>query len=269
MPFLTINHNKFYYKITGSGAPVVFISGLAAQHQSWGLQFIYLKKWFRLISIDNRGTGKSNFEITHLSIDDMVLDIDALLNAIDVDKVHLVGFSMGGMVALEYASKNPARVSSLILSSLPIEQPREIFESLAEDLSTAFLQNKNTNAVFNMLSSYLFSYDFLKRRQFEIMEDWVNKNPVEHKKETTLLQLDAIGKWLALRRWEKGCNCPCLMIFGSNDRLIPLGTAIEGVLKNFPHAESKIIEGSGHAIHIEKADEFNKIIFDFLMSQSN
>ena len=121
--------------------------------------------------MDNRGTGQSDVSTNGLSIDDMALDIDALLNEIDVDKIHLVGFSMGGMIALEYAAKYPEKVSSLVLSSLPIEQPQKNIELFERDLTTVLMQSASSSAVFKMLAPYLFSADFLKDRRFEIMAD--------------------------------------------------------------------------------------------------
>ena len=120
MPFFKSSRSTLYYKTIGSGPPVVLISGLATHHRSWGLQFVDLKRWFELIAIDNRGIGKSDGSTEELTIEDMASDIDALLTVVGIEKVHLMGSSMGGMIALEYASINPKRVSSLILSSLPI-----------------------------------------------------------------------------------------------------------------------------------------------------
>ena len=266
MPYFKSNKSKLYYRTIGSGPPVVLISGLAANHRSWGLQFLDLKKWFKLIAIDNRGIGKSGGGTVELSIEDMASDIDALLTMVGIEKVHLMGSSMGAMIALEYASINPERVQSLILSSLPIQKPSGTFETFVSYL-TSTLQNGSRETFLQTLASYLFSSNFLRDEQFEIIADFLAKSPIDHRPETIFCQLLAIRKWLGSRKWEQGCKCPCLIVSGSEDKLVPPETIIEAAFKIFPHAIRKIIQGAGHAVHIEKSKEFNKIVCDFLRDQ--
>jgi len=267
LPYFKSTQGYLYYKTIGSGPPVVLISGLAAHHRSWGLQLVELKKWFKLIAIDNRGIGKSDGVTKGLTIGDMAADIDALLTVVGAEKVHLVGSSMGGMVALEYAQTNPKRVSSLVLSSLPIQESFGPFETFVSAL-TPTLEKNCPESFFQMLASYLFSSGFLKNERFGLIADFFVKRPIDYRPETIFWQLRATHKWLESRKWGQGAKCPCLIILGSEDRLVPQETTFESAYKFFPHATIKIIQGAGHAAHIEKPHEFNKIVYDFLQSQT-
>lgn len=218
--------------------------------------------------MDNRGTGQSDGTTNSLSIEDMALDIDALINEVDIDKIHLVGFSMGGMIALEYAATHPDKVSSLVLSSLPIEQPLKNVELFVKDITTALMQSVNPRAFFRILAPYLFSSDFLKDGRLEIMANCMTNDVAEYDEQTIFSQSFAIREWLLSKKWKQGCQCPCLLIFGSEDKFISLDAALKESAKFFPQKTIKIIQGAGHAVHIEKSDDFNKTLFDFLVKQT-
>ena len=233
MPYFNSNKTKLYYKIVGSGTPVVLIAGLASHHRSWGFQLIYLKKWFKLITFDNKG----------------------------------IGFSMGGMIALEYAAKNPDRVRSLVLSSLPVLEDLGSFDTFISELNPV-LTKSNSNQVFQTLATMFFSSDFLKCKQYEILADFFGKNLNLCPPETVSWQIYAIREWLLLKNWTIGCNCPCMMIFGSEDKLVPVKNAMAITSKFFPHAIKKVIKGAGHAVHIERPKQFNKSVYSFLKSHT-
>lgn len=246
--------------------PVVFISGMAANHRSWGFQLVDLKRHFQLLAIDNRGTGRSEGKLNGLSIEGMAADVGKLLSILDVEKVHLVGFSMGGMIALEYAAKNPEKVCNVVLSSLPILDNLGPFDAFVNELNS-ILTGGNSEHLFQMLSSKYFSFAFLNGRQYEIMTDFFERNSDNYRPETISRQIQAIREWLILKKWTIGCNHPCMMIFGSEDNLVPLSTSSALASEAFPHAVKKVLKGAGHAAHIEKPKKFNKMVCDFLRNQ--
>jgi len=246
--------------------PVVLIAGLAANHRSWGLQLIDLTKYFKLIALDNRGIGKSTSKIDGLTIRRMALDTDELLSALNFKRIHLVGFSMGAMIALEYAIKRPERVCSLVLSSLPILENSVSFEAFAENLESSLLEG-NPKKIFLTLASAFYSEGFLNGRSYEMLAALSERHPAKFPTETISLQIGAIREWHNLKSWKAGCSCPCMMIFGSEDKLVPLREAMDLSSEVFPHAVKKVIQGAGHAVHIEKFKEFNKAASNFLSSQ--
>ena len=251
---------------SGDGVPVIFISGLAANHRTWAFQLLELKRYFHLIAVDNRGIGKSKRNFNGLTIESMATDIDELLSILGFEKVHLIGSSMGGMIALEYANKNPENVYSLILSSVPFLENCGPFGAFADDLKKLLVEG-NPKKIFEGLASTHFSSDFLSDRRYEILVGLFERNPYDYPAETISLQINAIREWRNLRNWTLGCSCPCMMIFGSEDKLIPVSETIDITSKIFPHAVKKVIQGAGHAVHVERHKEFNKIVLDFLRNQ--
>jgi len=265
MPYFNSNGNKLYYRIEGSGPPIILIPGLATNHRGWGLQFIELKKSFTLQSIDNRGFGKSDRTIEKFSIKDLALDIGNLLKATGFEKVHLIGSSMGALIALEYALENPENVTSLVLASVPIHESLDRFEKFYKDLRFA-LEKYTEEAFSQKLASYIFSTNFLSDEMFNVLNGFAGKSTVEYRPKAILSQLQAIAKWLELRKWERGCKKPCLFIFGSNDRLVPHGGSSNYLCRFFENAKTVVIQNAGHAMHIENPHEFNKTVFKFLDS---
>lgn len=246
--------------------PVVLISGLAANRRSWELQLVDLKKYFQLIAIDNRGIGKSEGTLDGLTIEDMAADVGELLSTLNVERVHLIGSSMGGIIALEYAAKNPEKVRSLILSSLPILENLEFFEIFAGKLKLALAEGDPKN-LFQTLASMQFSANFLNDKRYEILAGLFERYPPAYPLKTISLQINAIKEWHKSKNWAAGCACPCMIIFGSEDKFVPVKEAMGLISRTFPHAIKKVIQGAGHAVHIEKPKEFNKIVCDFLRNQ--
>jgi len=244
----------------------VLIPGLAANHRSWGFQLVDLKQNYRLIAIDNSGMGNSLGKIDGLSIDNMVADIDALLVSLNLTNVHLLGHSMGSMVALEYTIQYPQKVSSLILSSMPIYNSCEDTESPTERLRF-FLENGDKEQFDKKIFSCLFSSNFKKSVQYRVMECLLSKNNEAKHPDVILSQLNAIKEWKELRRWEQKLIKPCMVIYGSKDTFATVD--IEFLSRVFPSAIIEIINGAGHAVHIERAKEFNNIVSNFINNQTS
>ncbi|NIF75919.1 alpha/beta fold hydrolase [Paraburkholderia sp. Cy-641] len=112
------------YKIQGSGPFVTLIHGIGADHASWDAIASQLEAHFTVLHADLRGHGASSL-ITRCSLDDFVSDVDALLDAVGVQKTHLVGFSLGGLIAQKYAVENSARLNRLALISSVAERTDE------------------------------------------------------------------------------------------------------------------------------------------------
>jgi len=115
MPYAPIRDILTYYEEAGSGDPLVLIMGLGGDLQAWALQVPALARQFRVITFDNRGAGRTSAPDKPYSIDGMADDLAALLDSLKIDKANLLGFSMGGFIAQEFALKYPKRVEKLIL----------------------------------------------------------------------------------------------------------------------------------------------------------
>ncbi|MGN1362294.1 MAG: alpha/beta fold hydrolase [Methanobrevibacter sp.] len=117
MTTININSIKMNYKITGKGFPIVLIHGLSDDLNYWKYLSKYLEKYYKVISMDLRGHGKTDEGKEKYSMDLIKDDVIKLLKKLDINKCHLIGFSLGGQISLKIAVENPEIVSKLILIS--------------------------------------------------------------------------------------------------------------------------------------------------------
>ena len=107
---------RIHYEIRGQGAPLALIFGYAGSSRGWGEPFLkLLATRFRTILIDNRGTGESDKPEKPFSMADMAADAASVLDHAGVERAHVMGISMGGMIAQEFALNHPARLRGLVL----------------------------------------------------------------------------------------------------------------------------------------------------------
>ena len=109
-----INGVKIGYEVNGSGFPIVLLMGLGGNRKDWHEQVPVFAKHYRTISFDHRGTGDSDKPETGYSISQFADDCIGLLDHLNLDRAHLVGYSMGGRIAQLIASRYPSRVVNLL-----------------------------------------------------------------------------------------------------------------------------------------------------------
>jgi pimeloyl-ACP methyl ester carboxylesterase len=118
MPTVDAGGTELYYERSGSGEPMLLIQGMAATHLAWGTPFLdALERDFECIVYDHRGMGRSARAEMPFTIVDLAGDALALLDALGLESVHVVGISMGGMVAQELALAHPERVRTLTIGA--------------------------------------------------------------------------------------------------------------------------------------------------------
>jgi aminoacrylate hydrolase len=117
MPKATIGDIQIYYEDYGQGPPLIMILGLGQDIATWNFQISELSKHLRLIVFDNRDSGKSSRSSQNYTTQIMAQDILGLMDHLGIDRTHLLGTSLGGMIAQQVALIAPERVNNLILSS--------------------------------------------------------------------------------------------------------------------------------------------------------
>lgn len=247
MPFTRSGDIQIYYEIHGSGnRTLTMIRGLGADVNAWFSQ-MDLAKHFRVIVFDNRGAGRSDKPDAPYSIVQMAEDTKGLLDALEVRTTSLLGLSMGGMIAQEFAIRYPERLEPLILGCTTFGGPDSIPAPpgtlAALDEGTLFsddtiANNRAAITAFNEAKSRFPIPPFALQRQREAIKGHDTANRVNQIK------------------------APTLVMTGREDRLIPpensrlLAARIPGaVLKELP---------GGHLFALEHCDLFNKAVIDFL-----
>jgi len=118
MPSVDASGAELYYERAGAGEPLLLIQGMSATHRAWGRPFLdALQGSFETIVFDNRGMGLSGRAELPFAIADMAADTAALLDALGIETAHVVGISMGGMIAQELALAHPERIRTLTLGA--------------------------------------------------------------------------------------------------------------------------------------------------------
>jgi len=252
-----------FFRIYGDGQAVVLIPGFASRANSWGFQYRWLKKHFKVITVENNSLFGSQADHNDYYIDEIVSDLNENLESCGISKTAIVGSSMGGMIALEFANRYPEKVASVVLATLPVEYNPALIH-LADKLNST----AGDDFSFNEFLPLFFSPDFVKQDRFKIFTDLFMQNGTGFSRNVLRDQLSVIREWIESKRWVEGCQCPCLFIYGADDQLVSSDEAIKRLKPVFDKSEFKVINGAGHVVHIEKHKEFNNIVYDFLKRQN-
>src|SRR4029077_1691856 len=117
MPRIVIGDGALYYERQGVGFPVMFVSGLAGFASFWHDQAVSFAKNFDVITHDHRGIGQSDLTRSGFTVDRMAADVIGLMDALEIERAHIVGHSTGGAIAQILAVEHPKRLASVVLSA--------------------------------------------------------------------------------------------------------------------------------------------------------
>ena len=241
-------------------APVLLLQGLGVDSRGWALQRFPLSRRFRCYAVDNRGVGGSAAAPHPLSLEQMADDAVAVLDDAGVADAHVMGASMGGVLAQILAVRHPERVRSLVLSCTACrhhEWRRELFE----DWAAAVLAD-GMGALGGEGLRWLIGPRLHRRlgMWLNLMARILQQAPPEN----FAAQVQAILAASDQLRFELvNVRAPTLVITGSQDLLTPLGDA-EELAELITGARLLEVRGVGHALMAEAPNAFNRAIIGFL-----
>jgi 3-oxoadipate enol-lactonase len=259
------NGQELYYEVHGEGPALVLVMGIGYDSSLWTLaQVPALSTLFRVVIVDNRDAGRSAKASHPYSIADMADDLAGLLDALGIQRTHLLGLSMGGMIALEFALRHADRLDRLVLAGTGAAPARSAIDPI--QIWSWVKANDTTGKVFGgQQFTSLFSTAFL--RNPEAVQDTtalLASNPYPMSPEAygrqaeAYLQFDVLGRLGAI-------TAPTLVVVGEQDLVTPPWIARE-VAEAIPGARFEVIRGDGssHVLPIERPDDFNRLVSDFL-----
>ena len=259
------NGQNLYYEIHGEGPPLVLVMGIGYDSSLWTLaQVPVLSTQFQVILVDNRDVGRSSKAIQPYRLADMADDLAGLLDALGIQRSHLLGLSMGGMIALEFALRHGDRLDGLVLAGTGAAPGRSAVDPI--QVWSWVKANDATGEVFGgqQLVS-LFSTAFLRNHEAVCKTaELLASNPYPMSPEAYGRQADAYRQFDALDRLA-AITAPTLVVVGEQDLLTPPWIARE-VAEAIPDAQFAVIRGDGssHLVPIECPDQFNRLVLDFL-----
>ncbi len=270
MPKAKVNEINIYYKVHGQGEPLVLIQGLGGPRSGWIFQTRAFKKYYRVITFDNRGVGKSDKPSSPYTVRTMADDTIGLLDYLGVDKAHVLGVSLGGMIAQEIAINYPDRVNKLILGCTTaglgdIERTEEEVRraiGLREDFTEADIEAlylRSMGKIMATITSLAFN-----RRLFKVVLVPGAKIYFRFGRVVKGIvgQVGAAVGHSTLDRLHQ-IKAPTLVIVGTEDKLVPPRSS-EVLAERIPNARLVKVEGGSHSFFVEMRGRFNKEVLDFL-----
>jgi 3-oxoadipate enol-lactonase len=253
VPTAGVGGIELYYERAGSGEPLLLIQGMSGTHVAWGRPFRdQLEAAFDVVAFDNRGIGLSGAVTDPFAIAEMASDAAGLLDALGIERAHVLGISMGGMIAQELALAAPGRVRTLTLGCTyaggpgsQLMDPAD-FAALAEAMASGN-QDRVFRAMWELNLSPAFRADESRYAAFTEMAQAV---PVARR--IVELQLQAIVAHDTHDRLP-GIDLPTLVIHGTVDRVLgyPNGPQVAGLI---PGARLETLEDVGHLFWWEQPD---------------
>jgi 3-oxoadipate enol-lactonase len=262
LPHINVNTLPIYYEIHGQGMPLIMIRGIGSNADHWYKQVPLLAKKYRVVAFDNRGIARSSDHGVEFSIWDMAIDTLGLMDALKVEKAHILGLSMGGMVAQEIAIAQPERVLGLILACTHPGGSKQI---------------RPTNQVLNLFSEFIRkrSQDsWLKAAPFIFDPYTLSKRPNLVSEYIEKSRKYSVDSDILLRQWRAilthdtysrlgKIKSPTLVLTGDRDVLIPPDNS-KLLVEKIAQSRLVVIPGGGHQILIEQPELCNHAIIDFL-----
>lgn len=262
---ISSNGQQLYYEMHGDGEPLVLVMGIGYDSSLWKLQQVpALSKRFRVVIFDNRDAGRSSRAAHPYSIADMADDVAGLLDGLDIPHAHLLGLSMGGMIAQEFALRHADRLDRLVLSGVGAAPARSAFDPI-RIWSWARSHDDSGEAFVAQQFVWLFSSSFL-RNDAAVKQTLalLASNPTPMTRDAYTRQAMAYLQHDALDRLG-GIQVPTLVVGGEQDLLTP-PWILQEVATAIPGAELRILRGHGssHLLPLERPAEFNQLVTDFL-----
>jgi pimeloyl-ACP methyl ester carboxylesterase len=264
-----VNGVQLYYEVAGQGKPVVFSHAGIADARMWDDQFDAFAQRYRVIRYDHRGMGRSTMAPGPFALRE---DAYGLMRFLGIERAALIGCSMGGAAILDCALAHPDAVGALVLvdSGMSGEEWTPEEEAQGEAIFgpiEAAIQRGDLDAA-NEMEVHLW-VDGLRRRpeqvnpavRAKVLE--MNLTTFKRAEEFKQGQSQPLTPPAAGRLGE--IRCPTLVIVGDEDLPTELKTA-DKLAAEIPGARKAVIHDAAHLPNMEKPQEFNRIVLDFLAS---
>ncbi|HCL56946.1 MAG TPA: hypothetical protein DHW82_08055 [Spirochaetia bacterium] len=267
MPFAENNGTKIFYEVSGEGEPLVLLMGLGGTHEAWNYHLPFYNARFKVITVDNRGAGQSDKPDVPYTMDDFADDLNAVFIAAGIEQAFVLGLSMGGLIAQEFYHRYPSKVKGLILGCTGVGAGDPFYIYPDKKVMDTLVMERNPDKEFEIAD---------KMTEIFYHEDYRNKIPhltekiIENQKKLPkqpphayMRQLEAcvVKKYNSSRL--KDIKVPVLVIHGEDDLVWPLKNALY-LHNHIKNSELVVIPKSGHMFFIEKFNEFNQPVLDFL-----
>jgi pimeloyl-ACP methyl ester carboxylesterase len=276
MPFAKVTDGRLFYELYGEGRPLVLIHSAGASHAWWRWQIPDLSRNYRIVSYDVRGHGQSTPLERTGSVDGFSDDLQTLLNHIRIKEPVLIGWSMGGMIAMQNCLNLPSSVNALILIAtsghrIPGLKSRVYINYLQSllNLLADFTQPRKFDRSAQQFPRQNVWLELQIRKMLSATAskdvfDWVLRDIRENPRENYFKVIKSLWNWEAGDKLRR-IKVPTLILAGQNDTLVParFSRMLHDII---PNSKLRVFENAGHYLVLEQPALVNAEILKFLES---
>jgi 3-oxoadipate enol-lactonase len=262
MAFTTNQGAKIYWDEQGQGEPLLMINGFTYPSYMWYRTRPVLNASFRTVAFDNRGVGQSEVPPGPYPIPVMASDAAAVLDAAGIESAHILGYSMGGFIAQEFALQYPKRARSLILASTHVGGQEVVREPAALEILVNI--NLTPEEMGKALRPFIYDQGTPQPRIDEDMAIRMKWLPTPAGR---LAQLQGMLMWGSYSRISE-ITVPTLVIHGETDRLVPPANG-RMLAQRIPGAKLVILKHASHIFWTDQTEAAHRAVTEFLLAQSS
>lgn len=266
MPHTTSSDGaRIHYEVHGRGEPVLLIMGLGSNAYGWARTIPWLSRQYEVIAFDNRGVGRSDVPKGAYAITQMAADAAAVLDACEHASAHVMGASLGGMIAQRFALEHPQRLRSLILFCTT---PGSVHAARASDdvMRELVTGGEDPSTVYRRNAWFLYGEETRERHPERIEEDLVERGRIPTQPTGYYGQIQAA---MAHDVWDglPSIRVPTLVVHGDADILVPTENG-RLIASRIPGAELVLLPGAGHMLQADAGDAARDAVLGFLARTS-
>jgi pimeloyl-ACP methyl ester carboxylesterase len=253
MPHAAVDGTTLFYERRGEGEPLLLIQGMSGTHLAWGEPFLAaLGDDLDVVIYNHRGVGESGPQDGPVTIVGLADDAAGLLDALGWDTAHVLGISMGGMVAQELALRHPDRIRTLVLGcTYPGGADSRLADpALIQELAGAVLSGDRELALRTGFAANLSAAFASDEANWEPFHTMATTLPVPV--DMIMAQMQAVMGHDAIARLS-AIDKPTLVIHGTEDRMLPMVNG-ELIARAVPDASLELLEGVGHMFWWEQPE---------------
>lgn len=274
--YVTVRGARLAYWETGDGEPIFQIHGSGFGHANFAPITPVLAKHFQVYDYDQRGYGASERPHQHYDMEVWADDLAVMMETLGIDRAHIHGTSMGGMVAITFAGKYPEKTKSVILGCACAKMGLAGRLRLKNyiDLLAIDPRGMGSPILGEMLAREAISKTHLEteagRTAIATIARIVEQNndvEVFTAASRAIMEMDLTG-------WLPKISSPALVIGGDEDHMTrwdqgPNGVGQEGIYQAIPNAEKYVIRGSSHSSIFDATEEYGRVVLGFLLRHSH
>jgi pimeloyl-ACP methyl ester carboxylesterase len=266
--FIEVNGARLWHQITGDGEPVLQIHGSGFGHFNFGPITPVLAEEFRCIDYDQRGYGQSEKPEQHYDLEVWADDAVGLLDALGIERTHVHGTSMGGMVAQVVAGKYPERVHSVVINCAAAKlgfSGQLVFRNW---IDLVRLEGVGSRTLAELISWQCLSRAYMETPEGQAGVDVIQQILRDANEPHVMTAACEAMIAMDLRDWVKQITAPALVLGGDEDVMTPWDQGPEGagqqwIADNLQNGETYVIKGSNHSTIFDNSEEHARAVADF------